>query len=194
MSPSGGSLRPWRDVARRLCLQRRVLTVAEVHRRRRDGVEDDFVILESPEWVNVVALTPRNEVVLIRQWRHGIGEVALEIPGGMVDPGESPAQAAVRELSEETGYRAPHWEPLAWVHPNPALFTNRCHTFLARNAVPADAPHPDPHEEIEVLTLPLDELPALVRRGDISHSLVVSALCHLWLRLGWPLVPEEDLL
>jgi len=187
-------LRPWRDTARRMCLQHSVLSVAEVRRRRTDGAEGEFIVLESPEWVNVVALTPQDEVVLVRQWRHGIGEVALEIPGGLVDPGESPARAAVRELAEETGYHASHWEPLAWVHPNPALFTNRCHTFLARGAVRRGAPHPDPHEEIEVLTLPLEEVPALIRRGGITHSLVLSAFCHLWLRVGWPLVPGEDLL
>ena len=104
-------------------------------RSPRTGEDYDFYVIESPEWVNVIPLTPAGEVVLIRQYRHGIRDIALEIPGGLVDPGDSPLAAARRELREETGYGEEDMISLGSVHPNPAIQDNRCHTFLARNVV-----------------------------------------------------------
>ena len=100
-------------------------------RSPRTGQAHDFYRIESVDWVNVVPLTLDDQVVMVRQFRHGSREVTLEIPGGMVDPGEEPAAAAARELLEETGYRAGDVVSLGRVSPNPALFDNRVHTFLA---------------------------------------------------------------
>ena len=90
----------------------------------RTGATKRFSLIEAVDWVNVIALTPDQQVVLIRQFRVGANEVCLEIPGGMVDPGETPAEAAARELAEETGYTAPRWHQLGRVSPNPAIMTN----------------------------------------------------------------------
>lgn len=150
------------------------------HPRRRDPYT--FYRIASVDWVNVVALTPAREVVLIRQFRAGIGEDTLEIPGGMVDPGESPGAAALRELREETGYVGEVAEEIGWVHPNPALFDNRCHTFLVRDARDGGQRELDAGEVIESEMVPLAAVPDLIRSLRITHALVVAAFQHLFLR------------
>ena len=110
----------------------------------------------------------------------------LEIPGGMCDGDEPPEKAAERELREETGYVCDRLEPLGWVHPNPAVQTNRCHTFLARNVRRDGEPRPDPDEDLEVVEVPLADVPALIRDGTITHALVVCAFDLLGNR-GWQL-------
>jgi ADP-ribose pyrophosphatase len=145
------------------------------------GVEHDFVVLESPAWVNVIPLTPAAEVILIRQYRHGIKEVTLEIPGGLVEAADTPLGAAKRELSEETGFRGETWVDLGFVHPNPAIQDNRCHTFLALGATPAWPQALDEKEDIEVLLRPLAEIPRLIREGEITHALVIAAFWRFFM-------------
>lgn len=137
----------------------------------------DFIVLESALWVNVIPLTEAEEVVLIRQFRHGIREVTLEIPGGLVDAGDAPSAAAKRELLEETGYQGEAWVDLSYVHPNPAIQDNRCHTFLALGVKPTGVQSLDEKEDIEVVLKPLAEIPRLIREGEITHSLVI---CAFW--------------
>lgn len=146
---------------------------ADRFRLEPEGRERDFVVLDGPDWVSVIPLTCSGEVVLIRQYRHGLRRTTLEIPGGMVDRGERPEQAAMRELREETGYLAPSVRSLGSVSPNPAIQSNTHHCFLAEGVELAGRPSPDPWERIEVLTRPLEEIPGLIRRGEIVHSLVV---------------------
>lgn len=137
-----------------------------------------FSVLDAPNWVNVVALTPDEHVVCVRQFRHGTREVTLEIPGGMVDPGESPIEAARRELREETGYVAEELREIGWVEPNPAIQNNRCYTFLARGDFGAEGPAPDAGEVLRVELHRLSEVPRLIADGDIRHALVVAAFFH----------------
>jgi 8-oxo-dGTP pyrophosphatase MutT (NUDIX family) len=177
-------MRPWRTVESRLALDHPVLKVERALRRRDNGQEHEFVLLHSPDWVNVVPLTAEGRVVLIRQWRQGSQEATLEIPGGLIDPGEGPAQAGGRELREETGYLAGEMVFLGKVNPNPALFSNTCHTFLARDCRLDGDQRLDSTERIEVVTVPVQALPGLVRRGEIVHSLVISALSFFWLAGG----------
>lgn len=146
------------------------------------GAPHTFYRIVSPDWVNVIPLTPDGDVVLVRQFRHGTREVTLEIPGGMVDAGETPAEAAVRELREETGYVGADVEDLGSVDTNPALFDNRCHTYLVTDCREVAEIANEGAEETHVVTIPLAEIPDLIRSGAITHSLVVAAFHRLGLR------------
>ena len=141
----------------------------------------DFYILESANWVNVIPLTPQKEVVLIRQYRHGIRESTLEIPGGIVEESDTPETAARRELIEETGYSESEMQLLGSVHPNPAFLTNRCYTFVAKNVSCVKQQEQDEKEDIEVLVRPLEQIPALIRDGVITHALVLAAFYRFYM-------------
>ncbi len=148
----------------------------------RTGAVKRFSLIEATDWVNVIAITRDEQVVLIRQYRPGVDRICLEIPGGMVDPGEDALTAAARELSEETGYTASRWEKLGAISPNPAIQNNMLHAYLAVDAERTTEPHFDGSELIEVDLARLDECYAMVRDGRIEHALVVAAFGHLALR------------
>ena len=147
----------------------------------RTGEEHEFYILESRDWGNVIPLTRENDIILIRQYRHGIREVTLEIPGGIVESGDSPEETAIRELREETGYRDSGMTFLGKVHPNPAFLNNRCYTFLARDVYKAGQQEQDSTEDIEVVIRPLEDVPELIKKGEISHSLILSAFYRFFM-------------
>lgn len=136
----------------------------------------DFYILEFPDWVNVVAVTEDDQAVLVRQYRHGISAVSLEIPGGVVDPGEEPLTAAARELAEETGYLPKRMELLTAVRVNPAIQSNYCHLFLATGCRLLQEQALDGTEAIAVELAPLSALSGLMETGEINHSLNCLAL------------------
>lgn len=142
----------------------------------------NFYVLNAPEWINVIALTEDSEVVLVEQYRHGIDETTLEIPGGMVDEGEEPIEAAKRELLEETGYESNQWEYLGKVSSNPAILSNFTHLYLAGECVKTSPQQTDGHEDIKVHQLPLEEFLSLVDKGVIHHSIVVAAVSKFLLR------------
>jgi 8-oxo-dGTP pyrophosphatase MutT (NUDIX family) len=139
----------------------------------------EFVVIESPDWVNVIALTNDNEVLVIEQYRHGVEEITVEIPGGTVDPGEDPFAAGLRELREETGYGGGDARLIASVAPNPAMLNNRCHTVLVRGVELLGPPQLEGFEDIHTRTVPLADIPDMIRSGVISHALVVAAFHHL---------------
>lgn len=139
-------------------------------------VERDFVVIDAPDWVNVIALTPDGCIVLVRQFRYGTDSFSLEIPGGVIERGELPERAGVRELQEETGYMGSRVRMLGTVNPNPAIQSNRCHFLLVEQAVVARPMAWDHDEEIEVTAVPVEQVFALARKGDISHALVLNAL------------------
>lgn len=139
-----------------------------------------FYVLETGDWVNIIPITPEGKVVLIEQFRHGNGDLTVEVPGGMVDPeDDSPAESAMRELREETGYIAESCVHLGSVTPNPAILNNQCHTFLAKGARQVQAPQFDGTEDIRVFEVDLAEIPEMIRHGRIHHALVVAAFYHL---------------
>lgn len=161
----------------------RVFTTAFVEGAHpRTGAVKRFSLIESTDWVNVLALTSDDRVVLLRQFRVGVNRVCLEIPGGMIEPGEDPCAAAARELAEETGYTGTSFELLGKVAPNPALQGNTLYTVLARGVALTQPPTPDDGEVLAVETATLAECRRRLLDGEIEHALVVVAFAHLALR------------
>lgn len=151
----------------------------DVRRSPRTNQVHTFYVLESPDWMNVIPITSDGNVVFVHQFRHGIETVTMEIPGGLVDPGEAPAETARRELMEETGYSAEEIIPIGIVTPNPAFLDNRCYSYLATNVHRVQEPEMDGAEDIEVSEVPLIEVPQLIKARTITHSLVIAAFYHL---------------
>jgi 8-oxo-dGTP pyrophosphatase MutT (NUDIX family) len=144
-----------------------------------NGKVFEAAAFEFRAWAAVLALTKNQEVVLIRQFRHGAQGVFWEFPGGVVDDGENPLDGAQRELSEETGYTTSNIIEVGRFYPNPALQTNLMYAYLAYDAEKTDAQKFDDAEDIEVHLLPLDELIAMTKRGEFRHGLQVAVLFHV---------------
>jgi 8-oxo-dGTP pyrophosphatase MutT (NUDIX family) len=179
-------IRPWRKVGSRPIGDFRIFTLrADRIVSPRTGEEHEFYVFDSVNWVNVIAVTPDQQLVMIEQYRHGSGTVELEIPGGMMDPGEdSPVVTAIRELREETGYEGTDARLIGRIFANPAIMTNTCFTVLIENCRLQHATELDHSEDLATRRVPVAELPRLVAEERIQHSLVVVALYHfdLWQR------------
>lgn len=147
---------------------------------RATGKQQDCLVLESPDWVNVVAVTPDKRVVMVEQYRFGSGEIGLEPPAGIVDRSESALDAARRELLEETGYASDRWRFLGSVQPNPAFHDNACHHWLAEDVELVQPPAPDPGEVLRVRLMTADELRGEVAAGRLRHTLAQSALARVF--------------
>lgn len=170
----------WETKARKKQAQYPIFTVESVSRRHPERAsEADFVVIDSPDWVNIIPLTPEGMVIMVRQYRHGSDSITLEIPGGMVNPGEDPALAAARECSEETGFQS-RQEPLLLGRnlPNPAFLNNSHSSYLWPGCTASGVQAFDEHEEIEVVQVPLAEIPARIQSGEINHSLVLTAFFY----------------
>jgi len=143
---------------------------------KRNGKTKDFHRLDFSSWVNIVAVTAHQEIVFIRQYRFGSGQIEVEIPGGAVEKDEDPLVGGLRELLEETGYSGDNGRIIGKVCPNPAIQDNFCYTVLVENVTKTAEPHLDDMEDIEVFTIKCAELPELMRNGSIEHGLVLNAL------------------
>jgi len=176
-------IKPWKRFRSKSSHSFRVFSIrTDTTISPRTGKKHDFYVIESKDWVNIIPLTVNHEVVMIKQYRHGSREVTLEIPGGLVEAGDTPKKAAARELLEETGYRAKGWTKIGVVNPNPALFNNRCYTFLAQDMQKVSGPSPDQTEDIEVIRIPLGKIPGLILKGKIDHAMVITAFAHYFFR------------
>ena len=140
----------------------------------RDATEHDFYVIEASDWINVIPVTEAGDVVMVEQYRHGTDEVTLEIPGGILDPGETPEAAASRELLEETGYAANQLVLLGRSRPNPATHNNWIYTYLADRVSAIRAPVFEGTEHTAVRLVPIADVPVLVADGTINHSLIIS--------------------
>lgn len=179
-----GKIQTWQKIASKTIGNFRVFSLrSDIKVSPRTGQEHDFYVIESVNWVNVIALTREGKLVMIEQYRHGSNTVELEIPGGMMDAEDSSAlEAGLRELREETGYEGTQAEIIGQIYPNPAIMNNVCYTVLVRDCELKHAPSLDQCEDVAVSLVDPAEVPRLVREGRIGHSLVVVALYHfeLW--------------
>jgi ADP-ribose pyrophosphatase len=176
------TVRPWKLISSKKESSFRIFDLRTDHAvSPRTNKGHDFYVLESPDWVNVIPLTRQEEVVLVRQYRHGIRQVTLEIPGGLVEQGDSPEETARRELLEETGYSASEMILIGSVYANPAFMNNICYTYLARDVSLSSAQEQDEKEDIEMVVKPLKEIPRLIRDGEISHSLILAAFYRFYM-------------
>jgi 8-oxo-dGTP pyrophosphatase MutT (NUDIX family) len=171
-------LKPWPQLGTKALGDYRIFKVRSDEKvSPRTGHKQDFFVIECVDWVNVIAVTPNRELVMVEQYRHGTNTVELEIPGGIMDARDaSPVATGVRELREETGYEGVGPRLLASVAANPAIMNNTCHTVLVEQC---ELRHPvewDSGEDLVTRLVPITEIPALVARGQIRHPLVVSAL------------------
>jgi 8-oxo-dGTP pyrophosphatase MutT (NUDIX family) len=173
-----GVIRPWRTINSQFLADYRVFRVRRDHKQSpRTGQMHDFHVLECPGWVNVIALTPAQQVILVEQYRHGTDTIELEIPGGVMDPEDSsPVATAIRELREETGYEGQNARVISAIAPNPAIMNNTAYTVLIENCSLKHRVQFDHAEDVLTRLAPVAELPALVAAGKIRHSLIVAAL------------------
>lgn len=192
MSTTSGPSR-WEKLGHTTLATTRVLDLLGMrYRHPVRGTEKDFVVIKPTDWCNVIALTPDGRIVLVKQFRFGIDTFSLEIPGGIIEPGEDVVEAGLRELREESGYTGARARLLGSVNPNPAIQSNRCHFVLVEDAVRSAELEWDADEEMEVTALPVEEVLALARSGGITHALVLNALFLFephWLTMKLPTRP-----
>lgn len=162
-------------------------------RNPRNGKSFERLVLESVDWVNVVALDAQGRSLMIRQFRFGVGYNTLETPGGMVDPGEDSKTAAARELLEETGYTSDSWHYLGAVEPNPAFHNHLCHHWLAKDVVAREDQNLGAGEAINLEFMSQAEVRQAVESGELKHALALSALSRVFPIWPMPFVlPDPD--
>jgi 8-oxo-dGTP pyrophosphatase MutT (NUDIX family) len=176
----GGHPRPWERLESRRLAEYEMFAVREDRSRSpKDGKVETYHVAESPGGVCVVALTDDGRVVMVEQFRHGTRRLSLELPSGVVDDGESPEDAATRELREETGFEGGDVRVLGRIDLNPSWQRTEVHAVLVRGARRAGEQDQDPTEDIAVRLLSLDELRRKVRDGEVDAATTLSALA-LW--------------
>jgi 8-oxo-dGTP pyrophosphatase MutT (NUDIX family) len=179
-------IKPWKKVGSKPVGDFRIFKLrSDICVHPKTGKEHDFYVLDTVGWVNVIAVTPDQKLVMVHQYRFGSQTVELEIPGGMMDPGETdPVATAVRELREETGYEGEKARLLGKIHSNPAILSNQTYTVLIENCRLKHGTEFDHAEDLATTLVPVAEIPKLVADEKIGHSLVVVALYHfeLWQR------------
>jgi 8-oxo-dGTP pyrophosphatase MutT (NUDIX family) len=178
-------LRPWRILSSDYRVESPFLRLRVDRVELPNGkVVEDYFVRESRGFCVVFALTADQRVVLVRQYKHGIGEIVLELPAGAIDPGETPAACAARELLEETGYGEGDFEPVRTFFSDPTNSDSRFHLFIARGARLIAEPDLDETEEIEVLLAPIEDVRAMALDGRISTGSQVAAVLVALAALG----------
>jgi len=185
----------WRDDGARTIAKTPIFGLLEMQRTSpHSPVEGNFYRLACPEWVHIIPFTAQHagmELLVVEQYRHGIDGASLEVPGGVSNLGESPLEAAKRELLEETGHVSENWTNLGFCTPNPAIQNNRCHFFLALDCTLAHDLDLDPTEELRVWAMPYREWEEKLKSGEIHHGLILAAFERLRLSQAWGSLQEK---
>ena len=170
-------MKPWQVLDSKLLISERWLQLREDRVRLGNGHEiERFHVIHGPDWASVLCVTEASEVVLVRQYRHGIARASLELPAGVIEPNETPEEAARRELAEETGYESNDWVRIQTVSTEPARHTTQAHFFCARGARLTGQPAPEETEVLELVKVPLADLGRLATDGSIVHGVHVGAI------------------
>lgn len=176
-TPFNYTIEPWITTGER---EEYTTNIFKVLKRDMEIKSEDhkatFSVLECPDWINVIALTPEKQIVLVEQYRYGIEKPTLELAGGVCDPGEDPLETSKRELLEETGFSSEQWIYLGKVSSNPAMQSNYTHTYIARDCVKTSSQQLDGNERIHVHVMPIIDFLAMAGQGEIEHSLVMAAI------------------
>lgn len=171
------SLKPWKILNSKYLYKTKNVALRIDQCEVSNGNIFEPYVLECGTWVNIIALTKARDIVLVTQYRHGVGQVMLEIPAGLMDEeDESPLQTAKRELSEETGYTSEHFIEVGKAYPNPATHNNLTYSFLALDVEKVEQQSLDETEEIDVSLVPFDELVSMAKNGGLPQALHVTAL------------------
>jgi 8-oxo-dGTP pyrophosphatase MutT (NUDIX family) len=176
-------IKKWETLERRKVDNFKIFDLEWIKRRHPDwGKVNEFVVLNSPSWVNIIPVTKEGNVILIEQYRHGTDEITLEVPGGLVEKDEDPKDAGERECFEETGYKGKGCAKLLGTNiPNPAFINNKCFSYLWLDCEKVGTQHLDGHEDIKVIEVPLKNIKKMILEGKIQHSLVLTAFFFYFL-------------
>jgi ADP-ribose pyrophosphatase len=174
----------WQKLASKYLVKEKWATLrVDTCKLQNGAIKDDYYVLEYPNWVNAIALTKENKIILVRQYRHAADIISLELPGGVIDGDETPETAIKRELLEETGFSFTSCELLATLYPNPATATNKTYTYLLKEGIKTHAQHLDEHEFLTVEEYTLDEVKQLLKDNKIAQALHVASLYYGLIRL-----------
>lgn len=172
-------IKKWQKLASKYLVREKWATLRVDTCKLQNGtIKDDYYVLEYPNWVNAIALTTENQIIMVRQYRFAGDIISLEIPGGVIDDGEAPEVAVKRELLEETGYTFDTCELIATLYPNPATANNQTFTYLLTGGVKTHEQHLDEHEILNVELYTIEEVKNLLKENKIDQALHVAGLFY----------------
>ncbi len=175
----------WQKLSSRYLVKEKWATLRVDTCKLQNGTtKDDYFVLEYPNWVNAIALTKEEKIILVSQYRHAADIISLEIPGGVMDGEETPEFAVRRELLEETGYSFKHATLIATLYPNPATSNNKTFTFLLTGGIKTHDQHLDEHEILNVEEYSVEEVKQLLQNNKIDQALHTAALYYGLQKLG----------
>jgi 8-oxo-dGTP pyrophosphatase MutT (NUDIX family) len=179
------SISKWKTISSEYIVQRPWATLRVDCCELPDGrTANEYYVLEYPNWVNVVAITENNEVIMVKQYRHSGDIISIEIPGGVIDGDEKPEHAAQRELLEETGYLFENFELISTIYPNPATSNNVTYCYLALGGKKVQEQDLDEHEDIDIEFHSIADVKQMLLNNEIPQALHVTGLMYAFLKLG----------